>query len=155
MFYVIQSNDTHRLVGHLIDFYKENSQHQDTLGATIFSPFTVIVPSMVIGDWLTKTVALNIGISTLFTAQFWGKYQWQMIQKVLRLDAQCCPDEALAVPEVAVLSASIMRWRIFGFLSEQLHFDANHIFDDENHPLNFLLKPLLDVKTNTVAEHRL
>ena len=155
MFYVIQSNDTHRLVGHLIDFYKENSQHQDTLGATIFSPFTVIVPSMVIGDWLTKTVALNIGISTLFTAQFWGKYQWQMIQKVLRLDAQCCPDEALAVPEVAVLSASIMRWRIFGFLSEQLYFDANHIFDDENHPLNFLLKPLLDVKTNTVAEHRL
>lgn len=155
MFYVIQSNDTNQLVNHLIDFYKENEQHQPSLAASIFSPFTVIVPSMVLGDWLTKTVASKIGISTLFVSQFWGKYQWQLIQKVLQLDARYFPDDTLAVPEVAVLSASIMRWRIFGFLSEQLHQNWQGIVDDDGHPLNFLLKPLVDKTTQSIAEHRL
>lgn len=71
MFHIIQSNNTDRLVGHLIDFYQKNNA-EDDLAHLIFTPFTVIVPSMVLGDWLTKTVASRVGISTLFTAQFLG-----------------------------------------------------------------------------------
>lgn len=154
MFYVVQSNDTDKLVDHLIGFYKDNGQYQ-TLAEAIFSPFMVIVPSMVLGEWLTKMVAIKAGISTLFATQFWGKYQWQLIQKVLQIDAQNAPHEALAVPEVAVLSASIMRWRIFGFLMEHIKQGLMQIVQDDEHPLCFLLKPLLDKHTDTIPEHRL
>ncbi|TWV80664.1 exodeoxyribonuclease V subunit gamma [Moraxella sp. VT-16-12] len=152
MFYIIQSNDTDTLVNHLIDFYKDLSIDGE-LSRAIFDPFTVIVPSMVLGDWLTKQVALKLGVSTLFTAQFWGKYQWQMTQTVLEKDAQTHPYDSLVVPEVAVLSASIMRWRIFSFVSAQLQ-QLTHIIDDTEHPLHLLIKPLYDEKTG-VAEHRL
>lgn len=152
MFHIIQSNNTDRLVGHLIDFYKKNNS-SDELAHLIFTPFTVIVPSMVLGDWLTKTVASRVGISTLFTAQFWGKYQWDMMKTVLALDAQIHFDDALSVPEVAVLSASIMRWRIFGFVMSEFKKDGT-LMDDAAHPLYFLIKPLHDDAKN-LPEHRL
>lgn len=152
MFHIIQSNNTDRLVGHLIDFYKKNNS-SDELAHLIFTPFTVIVPSMVLGDWLTKTVASRVGISTLFTAQFWGKYQWDMMKTVLALDAQIHFDDALSVPEVAVLSASIMRWRIFGFVMSEFKKDGT-LMDDAAHPLYFLIKPLYDDAKN-LPEHRL
>lgn len=152
MFHIIQSNNTDRLVGHLIDFYKKNNS-SDELAHLIFTPFTVIVPSMVLGDWLTKTVASRVGISTLFTAQFWGKYQWDMMKTVLALDAQIYFDDALSVPEVAVLSASIMRWRIFGFVMSEFKKDGT-LMDDVAHPLYFLIKPLYDDAKN-LPEHRL
>lgn len=152
MFHIIQSNNTDRLVGHLIDFYKKNNS-SDELAHLIFTPFTVIVPSMVLGDWLTKTVASRVGISTLFTAQFWGKYQWDMMKTVLALDAQIHFDDALSVPEVAVLSASIMRWRIFGFVMSEFKKDGT-LMDDAAHPLYFLIKPLCDDAKN-LPEHRL
>lgn len=148
MFYVVQSNDTDKLVAHLLDFYQDNTKH-----TSLFSPFMVIVPSMVLGDWLKKTIATKAGISTLFAAQFWGKYQWQMTQRVLQLDAQAHPHEALVVPEVAVLSASIMRWRIFGFVMEHIEQDLVAVLEDA-HPLCFLLKPLLD-EHGSILEHRL
>lgn len=154
MFHVIQSNDTDTLVGYIIDFYKNNSKDKP-LGRMIFEPFTVIVPSMVLGDWLTKQVALKIGVSTLFTAEFWGKYQWQMTQAVLDEDANAYPHEALFVPEVAVLSASIMRWRIFGFVSECLKQEQYTILNSDSHPLHLLIKPLYDPTTNSVPENRL
>ncbi len=153
MFHIIQSNDTDRLVNHLIDFYKKNDE-QDDLAHLIFTPFTVIVPSMVLGDWLTKTVASRVGISTLFTAEFWGRYQWEMIKTVLGLDAQANPADALFVPEVAVLSASIMRWRIFGFVMDEFHKHSSLILSDDAHPLHFLVKPLYD-DTQGLPEHRL
>lgn len=152
MFHIIQSNNTDRLVGHLIDFYKKNNS-SDELAHLIFTPFTVIVPSMVLGDWLIKTVASRVGISTLFTAQFWGKYQWDMMKTVLALDAQIHFDDALSVPEVAVLSASIMRWRIFGFVMSEFKKDGT-LMDDVAHPLYFLIKPLYDDAKN-LPEHRL
>ena len=152
MFHIIQSNNTDRLVGHLIDFYKKNNS-SDELAHLIFTPFTVIVPSMVLGDWLIKTVASRVGISTLFTAQFWGKYQWDMMKTVLALDAQIHFDDALSVPEVAVLSASIMRWRIFGFVMSEFKKDGT-LMDDAAHPLYFLIKPLYDDAKN-LPEHRL
>lgn len=161
MFYITQSNDTQILLDRLIQIYQSQTAdgRHTSLGAQVFAPFTVIVPSMVLGDWLTKAVASQIGISTLFTAQFWGQYQWQMIQKVLKIDvehnAQIGRNDSLEVPEVAVLSASVMRWRLFGFLSA---IDNNHlheILDNHNHPLEFLLATLHDKKADTLPEHRI
>lgn len=154
MFFIIQSNDTDTLVDYLIDFYKNTSKNKP-LSCAVFDPFMVIVPSMVLGDWLTKQVALKLGVSTLFTAEFWGKYQWQMTQKVLEMDKQMYPNEAMTVPEVAVLSASIMRWRIFGFVSMQLQQAMAQILGDEAHPLHMLIKPLYDQTTQSVPEQRL
>lgn len=147
MFQIIQSNDTDELVNQLIHFYEQNQQY-GLLQDSIFRPFTVIVPSVVLGDWLSKQVAVKAGISTLLTAQFWGQYQWQMIDKVLKIDARI-NDDGLAVPEVAVLSGSVMRWRIFGFLSQIVKVDLQRILDDETNVLHFLFKPLAD--TITVA----
>ncbi len=153
MFRIIQSNDTDTLIDHLIDCYKKNTA--PTLGLSVFSPFVVIVPSMVLGEWLGKTIATKVGISTLFMSEFWGKYQWQMIQKVLEQDAKIYPQEAIFVPEVALLSASIMKWRIFGYLSAQIKDRLYVILDDPDDVLHFLLKPLYDENTRNIVEQRL
>lgn len=152
MFAITQSNDTQVLLSRLIEIYKQHSHSsQDNadggamsaLSAQIFAPFTVIVPSMVLGDWLTKSVASQVGISTLLTAQFWGQYQWQMIQAVLKVDAEFTHaagrDDALQVPEVAVLSASVMRWRLFGFFCEFQGEKLIEILNNQSHPLHSLL----------------
>lgn len=133
MFHLIQSNDTSELVRHLLRFYRQKQ--------SVFAPFLVIVPSMVLGDWLRGQIAKQSGISTLLVAEFWGKYQWQMMSEVLKLDEQAHPHDALSVPEVAVLSGSIMRWRMFAFLSQKC---ANLDTLDDDDPLTFLLKPLIE-----------
>ena len=68
MFHIIQSNDVNRLFDDLLMDYQQKSSQ-------IFAPFIVIVPSKVMGDWLKKQVADQTGISTLVTAEFWGRYQ--------------------------------------------------------------------------------
>lgn len=146
MFHLIQSNNTARLVTHLLDFYQARQN--------VFEPFTVIVPSMVLGDWLHGQIAKQAGISTLFVAQFWGKYQWQMMSEVLKLDAHAHPQDALTVPEVAVLSASIMRWRMYAFLSKK----CQNIQEFDDDPVAFLLLPLVEKGEGDapfVPEHRL
>lgn len=149
MFKIIQSNDTLVLLEHLADVYK--SQHgfdgRSSLGSWVFDEFTVIVPSMVLGDWLNKAMASRLGISTLFTTQFWGQYQWQIIQKVLQIDAQQNPNDALKVPEVAVLSGSVMRWRLFGFLASIGPERLSWLMEQDDHPLRFLLAPLCQEET--------
>ena len=67
--------------------------------------------------------------------QFWGQYQWQLIQQVLRIDANHHPADALQVPEVAVLSGSVMRWRIFGFIKTLSSEQIIKIMQDDHHPL--------------------
>lgn len=163
MFKVTQSNDTKVLLQHLVSHYQQaNKQVADDggssklgLGAMAFAPFTVIVPSMVLGDWLTRSVADELGISTLFVAQFWGQYQWQMIQKVLQADAKANPQDMLMVPEVAVLSRSVMRWRIFGFISGLSAQTLGAIIADDQHPLNELVGAIYDENHQKIPEHRL
>lgn len=158
MFQITQSNDTNVLLDELIKQYHQqqfSSAQHSSLGAWVFEPFTVIVPSMVLGDWLNKSVARKLGISTLFTAQFWGRYQWQMIQTTLNIDAQYHPNTALAVPEVAVLSGSVMRWRLFGYLSEISKKYLLNILNDKAHFLHGLLTSLYEEQSQSVPEHRL
>ena len=76
MFKIIQSHRTELLVEQLLEAYKSKNQ-------PIFEEFVVIVPSMVLGDWLDKSIASQAGISTLVTTTFWGQYQWTLMQDVL------------------------------------------------------------------------
>lgn len=155
MLYITQSNDTNILLNNLLKIYQEYQQDCEHIATKVFTPFTVIVPSMVLGDWLNKSIASRVGISTLFATQFWGQYQWQMIQKVLKIDAKMRPETALQVPEVAVLSGSVMRWRLFGFFSRMNQEQLNHALKDENNPLNFLLKDLFDDAQQNLPEQRI
>ena len=138
MFKIIQSHRTELLVEQLLDAYKSKNQ-------PIFEEFVVIVPSMVLGDWLDKSIASQAGISTLVTTTFWGQYQWTLMQDVLsRHNAYLLeqnPDAVtLNVPEVAVLSPTVMQWRLFGYLT----YYQEAIVADEKHPVHPLLASLID-----------
>ncbi|WP_367103196.1 exodeoxyribonuclease V subunit gamma [uncultured Psychrobacter sp.] len=138
MFTIIQSHRTERLVDELLKAYQSKNQ-------PIFAEFIVIVPSMVLGDWLDKTIASRAGISTLVTTTFWGQYQWTLMQEVLSchnssLLAQNPEATTLNVPEVAVLSPTVMQWRLFGYLT----YYQKLIVADEKHPVNPLLASLID-----------
>jgi len=138
MFTIIQSHRTENLVDQLLVQYQSKSQ-------PVFEPFIVIVPSMVLGDWLDKTIASRAGISTLVRTKFWGQYQWTLMQDVLTrhnayLLGQNPEATTLNVPEVAVLSPTVMQWRLFGYLT----YYQESIIKDEKHPVNPLLASLID-----------
>ncbi|MBF2720030.1 exodeoxyribonuclease V subunit gamma [Psychrobacter sp. NG254] len=138
MFTIIQSHRTENLVDKLLEQYQSKNQ-------SVFAPFIVIVPSMVLGDWLDKTIASRAGISTLVRTKFWGQYQWTLMQDVLsRHNAHLLQTDPTAitlnVPEVAVLSPTVMQWRLFGYLT---YYQAA-IVADEKHPVNPLLASLID-----------
>ncbi len=138
MFTIIQSHRTENLVDQLLVQYQSKDQ-------PVFEPFIVIVPSMVLGDWLDKTIASRAGISTLVRTKFWGQYQWTLMQDVLTrhnasLLAQNPEAETLNVPEVAVLSPTVMQWRLFGYLT----YYQESIVADEKHPVHPLLASLID-----------
>ena len=138
MFTIIQSHRTENLVDQLLVQYQSKNQ-------PVFEPFIVIVPSMVLGDWLDKTIASRAGISTLVRTKFWGQYQWTLMQDLLTrhnafLLAQNPETQTLNVPEVAVLSPTVMQWRLFGYLT----YYQESIIKDEKHPVNPLLASLID-----------
>ncbi|CAM3487600.1 hypothetical protein GCM10016272_08680 [Psychrobacter glaciei] len=138
MFKIIQSHRTENLVDQLLVQYQSKDQ-------PVFEPFIVIVPSMVLGDWLDKTIASRAGISTLVRTKFWGQYQWTLMQDVLSrhnayLLTQNPEAQTLNVPEVAVLSPTVMQWRLFGYLT----YYQESIVKDEKHPVNPLLASLIN-----------
>ena len=138
MFTIIQSHRTEILVEQLLSAYKSKNQ-------PIFEEFIVIVPSMVLGEWLDKSIASQAGISTLVTTTFWGQYQWTLMQKVLAeyntwLETMPSAQDILTVPEVAVLTGSVMQWRLFGYFT----YYQTEILADDTHPLYPLLSALLD-----------
>ncbi|MEL0619538.1 exodeoxyribonuclease V subunit gamma [Psychrobacter proteolyticus] len=138
MFTIIQSHRTENLVDQLLVQYQSKDQ-------PVFEPFIVIVPSMVLGDWLDKTIASRAGISTLVRTKFWGQYQWTLMQDVLTrhnayLLSRNPEATTLNVPEVAVLSPTVMQWRLFGYLT----YYQESIVADEKHPVHPLLASLID-----------
>ncbi|WP_199508809.1 MULTISPECIES: exodeoxyribonuclease V subunit gamma [unclassified Psychrobacter] len=142
MFTIVQSHRTERLVAQLLAAYQSKTQ-------SIFDKFVVIVPSMVLGDWLDKSIASQAGISTLLTTQFWGQYQWSLMQQVLGryntwLAASGRESEMMAVPEVPVLTGAVMQWRLFGYFS----YYQQQILADDKHPLYALLSGLIGNNTD-------
>ncbi|ERL54652.1 exodeoxyribonuclease V subunit gamma [Psychrobacter aquaticus] len=149
MFTIIQSHRTEKLVDQLLVQYQSKNQ-------SVFEPFIVIVPSMVLGDWLDKTIASRAGISTLVRTKFWGQYQWTLMQDVLsRHNAYLLehnPEIAvLNVPEVAVLSPTVMQWRLFGYLT----YYQELIVKNEAHPVHPLLASLIDEPQEGVKQEAL
>lgn len=148
MFTIIQSHRTELLVEQLLEAYKSKNQ-------PIFEEFVVIVPSMVLGDWLDKSIASQAGISTLVTTTFWGQYQWILMQDVLsRHNAYLLEQNPVAstlnVPEVAVLSPTVMQWRLFGYLT----YYQEAIVADEKHPVHPLLASLIDETQEEVQQDK-
>ena len=146
MFKIIQSHRTEYLVDELLTAYKAKNQ-------PIFAEFIVIVPSMVLGDWLDKSIASQAGISTLVTTTFWGQYQWTLMQNVLsRHNAYLLEIDpgatTLSVPEVAVLSPTVMQWRLFGYLT----YYQESIVKNEQHPVHPLLASLIDEPQQQAVE---
>lgn len=151
VFSIIQSNDGERLLTKLAAFYRDKKDG-------VFTPFTVIVPAMVLEDYLAKALADKMGISTLVATQFWGQYQWQMIDTVLSFDADFLRQagrhsEMLSVPETAVLSASVIRWRLFAYFLDKNDTSDGVVYadsrkkitalkNDPEHPLSALLASL-------------
>lgn len=133
MLTIIQSNKIETLFDELLKLYKNNSDTQ-----SVFEPFNVIVPSKVMGEWLKKQVADQAGISTLVTTEFWGRYFVGLMQRVLR-SYRRFRDDVLDVPDVAMLSKSIMQWQIFGFIMA----NQGAICQNVNHPLYSFVAPLL------------
>ncbi|MFI8554950.1 exodeoxyribonuclease V subunit gamma [Psychrobacter sp. NPDC077938] len=149
MFTITQSHRTENLVDQLLVQYQSKDQ-------PVFEPFIVIVPSMVLGDWLDKTIASRAGISTLVRTKFWGQYQWTLMQDVLTrhnayLLAQNPEAQTLNVPEVAVLSPTVMQWRLFGYLT----YYQESIVADEKHPVHPLLASLIDDPQATAQQDSL
>lgn len=142
MFQVIQSNDTQRLAQILTSYYAQLDE--------VFGQFVVITPAKVLEEWLKKTVAKQTGISALLATQFWGQYQWQLILEVLNAEkawliTQGRDHESLSVPEVALLSQSVIQWRLFYHFMQENNQQtlADQIAQDENDPCHFMLASLL------------
>lgn len=140
-FTIIQSNQIEVLLAHLIQLYQNNN-----LYTNIFDTFNVIVPSKVMGEWLKKQVADKLGISVLITTEFWGRYYWTLMQRVLKTYAYANDyyaqnsKQILAVPEVAMLSKNVMQWRIFGFLLE----NYQKILSNQQHDLYPFVAPIVN-----------
>lgn len=109
MLNIYQSNQTEKLLKHLLRAYQSND-----IG--MFEPFVVLVPSMVLGEWLQNRIADETGISTLITTEFWGRYQWQIMKRVIDAFNDEQDDKSIAVPEIAMLSTNVMQWRLFTYL---------------------------------------
>lgn len=148
-FTIIQSNQMEKLLEHLIHLYKHTP-----LFNSVFENFNVIVPSKVMGEWLKKQVAQACGISTLVTTEFWGRYYWTLMQRVLKTYAYAYENaqtkQILEVPEVAMLSKNVMQWRIFGFLSE----NYQQILANSQHALYPFVVGIIgeNSKQNTIFE---
>lgn len=139
MFRIIQSNSSQKLAEVLVGYYAQSP-------AAIFEPFLAVVPAKVLSEWLSKKMADTLGISALFEVQFWGQYQWQLIERVLTLEAHNLAllgrdDEAMFVPKEALLSQSVLRWRLFSYLSQE----GQACLDDPSHPLHTLLQTASNV----------
>lgn len=142
MFYLTQSNNIHRLLDYLIIEYQQKNSN-------IFEPFVVIIPSKVIGEWLKNQLTEKTGICMLVETEFWGSYQWKLIQKVLK-EFSHHSSSALKVPEVAVLSTSVMQWRIFGYLNQY----KQQIFANPQHELYPLIEPILAKKSSNIENNQ-
>lgn len=109
MLHVIQSQRIELLLAGLVDFFEDQP-------ITVFEPRQILVPSHGVGVWLRYQLADHDGICAQVSTDFIGSYQWKLYSKILKNE----------VSERAPLSASVMQWRIFGFLHDlQTNPDAD------------------------------
>lgn len=114
-FEIIQSADLAQLVQQLIAKRRAYRKH-------IFAEDVVIVSSMAIADYLEQTIAKEEGIATRLNYQFWGSFEWSLIERVPLQGEETC---------AAPLSKDAMQWDIFAYLLAH----GNEILQEEHHPL--------------------
>lgn len=101
MLHVIQSQRIELLLAGLVDFFADQP-------IAVFEPRQILIPSHGVGIWLRYQLADQDGICAQVATDFIGSYQWKLYSKILKNE----------VSERAPLSASVMQWRIFGFLHD-------------------------------------
>lgn len=133
MLHIIQSPHLAALSERLFHDIKKHRQ-------AVFDSATVIVPSMVLSDYLGQYFARKEGISARVEYRFWGMFQWALIERVTRGEQQ--------VFDQAPLSNVAMQWRIFSYLFER----GDNILAQAEHPLHASLVALLSGKQTLSAD---
>lgn len=142
MLKIIQSQRIESLFDEMLAFFDEHP-----IG--VFEPRQILIPSHGVGVWLKLHLASTQGIVAQVSTDFLGAFQWDLYGRLAERDAE---QKLVNGAPQAPLSASIMRWQIFGYIwqiycqafqnyenkSSQEHKDINAI-----NALNFLLKQIV------------
>jgi exodeoxyribonuclease V gamma subunit len=129
MLNVIQSQRIELLVACVLDFFESQP-----IG--VFEPRQILIPSHGVGVWLRQQLASHQGICAQVSTDFMGSFQWKLYSRILK-------DQ---VSERAPLSASVMQWRLFAYLTDM------HENPDADGMLYAQLEPLFQkIKTQSTA----
>lgn len=142
MLKIIQSQRIESLFDEMLAFFDEHP-----IG--VFEPRQILIPSHGVGVWLKLHLASTQGIVAQVSTDFLGAFQWELYGRLAERDAE---QKLVNGAPQAPLSASIMRWQIFGYIwqiycqafqnSENKSAQQNKDHDAIN-ALNFLLKKIV------------
>lgn len=142
MLKIIQSQRIESLFDEMLAFFDEHP-----IG--VFEPRQILIPSHGVGVWLKLNLASTQGIVAQVSTDFLGAFQWELYGRLAERDAE---QKLVNGAPQAPLSASIMRWQIFGYIW-QIYCQAFQVLDhktapqnkdnDAIHALNFLLKKIV------------
>ena len=146
MLKIIQSQRIESLFEEMLAFF-------DAHPIGVFEPRQILIPSHGVGVWLKLHLARTQGIVAQVSTDFLGAFQWELYGRLASLDAE---QKLVNGAPQAPLSASIMRWQIFGYIwqiycqafqrseknSENNAASQNKDIDAIN-ALNFLLKKIV------------
>ena len=124
MLRIYQSTDLETLSEHLMDAVARARRG-------VFDEMTVIVPSMVLGDYLDQRIARRNGVSARMSYRFWGMFEWSLIEKINGREQ---------IYEQAPLSGVAMHWKLFSFLYDR----GERILAEREHPLNLSIRGLVN-----------
>ncbi len=142
MLKIIQSQRIESLFDEMLAFFEEHP-----IG--VFEPRQILIPSHGVGVWLKLHLASKQGIVAQVSTDFLGAFQWELYGRLAERDAE---QKLVNGAPQAPLSASIMRWQIFGYIW-QIYCQAfqnsenkaapQNIDQDAINALNFLLKKIV------------
>ena len=152
MLKIIQSQRIESLFDEMLAFFDEHP-----IG--VFEPRQILIPSHGVGVWLKLHLASTQGIVAQVSTDFLGAFQWELYGRLAERDAE---QKLVNGAPQAPLSASIMRWQIFGYIwqiycqafqlpeknSENKTTTENKDHDAIN-ALNFLLKKIVGQQKHT------
>lgn len=142
MLKIIQSQRIESLFDEMLAFFDEHP-------IRVFEPRQILIPSHGVGVWLKLHLASTQGIVAQVSTDFLGAFQWELYGRLAERDAE---QKLVNGAPQAPLSASIMRWQIFGYIW-QIYCQAFSTQENKTAPqnkdidainaLNFLLKKIV------------
>ena len=106
MLKIIQSQRIESLFDEMLAFFDEHP-------IRVFEPRQILIPSHGVGVWLKLHLASTQGIVAQVSTDFLGAFQWELYGRLAERDAE---QKLVNGAPQAPLSASIMRWQIFGYI---------------------------------------